>query len=121
MLHFRTLLSIIHLARCFSFFFFLSQFPLKHNPNTTYILALLNSNRVKTCPQQGAPAGSSRAPPAGPPYQPGGRRGRGYAAAGFGLPKPPGHGSGPVHWHMTQPVHTVHIVLARATRASPRN
>ena len=71
--------------------------------------------------KNGPPAGRLQrgppgAPPAGPPHQPGGGRGRGEPRPVWASPKPPVHWSGPVYWHMTQPVHTV---LARATRAQP--
>ena len=65
--------------------FFLGQsttkLPLKHGPKTTYFLALVKAKSRKNVP----PAERLyRAPPAGRFLQPGGARGRGEAATGFG-------------------------------------
>ena len=67
------------------FSFFLGQsttkLPLKHGPKTTYFLALVKAKSRKNVP----PAERLyRAPPAGRFLQPGGARGRGEAATGFG-------------------------------------
>ena len=83
-----------------------TKLPLKHGPNTTYFLALVKPNRVKTHLAGRLQRGPPGAPPAGPHHQPGGA----WVAA---------HWSGPMYWHMTLPVFTVRTVLARATRAQP--
>ena len=103
------------------FSFFLSQsttkLTLKHRPKTTYFLAIVKPNRVKTWLQQGASSGALRGRLRWGPYT--SRGGPGVAAKLRPVPaspNPPVHWSGPVYWHMTQPVHTVQ---ARATRAQP--
>ena len=99
-----TLRSLFKFA-LFSFFLRQSttKLPLKHGPKTTHFLALLSINSESKSPSGGASGG--------PPLPAGG----GVATK----PRPVSHWSGPVYWHMTQPVDTVYTVLARATRAQP--
>ena len=87
-----------------------TKFHLKHDPKMTHFLALVKPKREKTCVRQGASSGTLRGRFRRPPLT---SRGRPRVAAS---PRPPMHCSGPVYWHITQPVHTV---LARATRAQP--
>ena len=91
------------------FAFFLqstTNLPLKHGPNTTYFLALVKPNRVKTCLRRVPLTSRGEAGVAAKPRP-------------VSAKQPPVHWSGPVYWHMTLPVHTVHTVLARAIRAQP--
>ena len=89
-----------------------SKSQLKHGPKTTGFFALftVKPKRVKTCLRQGASSGALRGRFRRGPLT--SRRGGGVAAS----PQSPVHWSGPVYWHMTQPVHTV---LPRAARAQP--
>ena len=106
--------SAHHTLRSLLLFFHFSLVKIYHQVDfetrskNKLFLALVKPNPVKTCLRQGASSG---------PPSPAGRGGvaakpRPVSAS----PKPPVHWSGPVYWHMTQPVHTV---LARATRAQP--
>ena len=78
---------------------------------------IVTPNRAKTGLRQGDSSGALRGRLRRAPLI---SRGGAEVAAKprpvWASPKPPVHWSGPVYWHMTQPVHTV---LARATRAQP--
>ena len=94
--------------------FFLGQsatkLHLKKGPKTTSFFSPSEAKTRKTVPTAGR---LQRGLPGASPAAPLTSRGRSGVAT---KPRPPMHWSGPVYWHMTQPVHTV---LARATSAQP--